>query len=126
MSKFVTICALLAGLATPAVSAEQRSFNGTWSVELVTESGVCDAHYRYSLAVQEGRISLASAEDGARVSGRVAPDGTVGLSVSNGTASGAASGRLQAQGGSGTWKVSALCSGRWTARRHATRTAQAE
>ena len=40
MSKLVTICALLAGLVTPALSAESRSFNGTWSVELVTESGV--------------------------------------------------------------------------------------
>ena len=71
-------------------------------------------------------VVLTSAAAGATLNGRVGPDGTVGLNVSNGTASGAVSGRLQAQSGGGTWKVSSLCSGRWTARRHTTRTAQAE
>ena len=127
MSKVVTALALLAGLAAfESKAAETGGYNGTWSVELVTESGVCDARYSYSMSVSEGQVRLLSAADsGARLSGKVGPDGSVGLNVSNGSASGAASGRLQAQSGSGTWKVSALCSGRWTARRSATRTAQA-
>ncbi|GBU16604.1 MULTISPECIES: hypothetical protein [Methylobacterium] len=131
MKHVALVLALGAGLASgPAVekagAAEAGGFNGTWSVELVTDSGLCDSRYRYSVAVNEGSVQLVSASDGARMSGRVGSDGTVGLSVSNGTASGAVSGRLLAQTGSGTWKVSALCSGRWTARRQNTRTAQAE
>lgn len=131
MSKLAVMLALGAGLSSPAlVPATARdggNFNGSWSVELVTESGmVCDSRYTYAVSVQEGQVRLASASGNATLSGRVGPDGTVGLNVSNGTASGAVSGRLQAQSGGGTWKVSSLCSGRWTARRHTTRTAQAE
>ena len=131
MTKTLAIFALAAGLLPvaprPAGAAESSAYNGTWAVELVTESGLCDAHYSYSVAIQAGEVRPASTtESGARMSGKVGPDGTVGLNVSKGSANGAASGRLQAQGGAGPWKVSALCSGRWTARRSNTRTAQAE
>lgn len=131
MSKVVAVLTVAASLVGPAAmtaaAGESHAYNGTWSVELVTESGLCDSRYSYSMAVLEGQVRLvSSASSGTKLSGNVGPDGTVGLNVSNGSASGAASGRLQAQSGSGTWKVSALCSGRWTARRSATRTAQAE
>ncbi|GJD74746.1 hypothetical protein [Methylobacterium goesingense] len=131
MSKVAVVLALGAGLSSPAMipaaARDGGNFNGAWSVELVTESGmVCDSRYTYAVSVQEGQVRLTSASAGATLNGRVGPDGTVGLNVSNGTASGAVSGRLQAQTGGGTWKVSSLCSGRWTARRQTTRTAQAE
>ena len=131
MSKLAMVVALGAGLSSaamlPAAARDAGNFNGAWSVDLVTESGmVCDSRYTYAVSVQEGQVRLTSAAAGATLNGRVGPDGTVGLNVSNGTASGAVSGRLQAQSGGGTWKVSSLCSGRWTARRHTTRTAQAE
>jgi hypothetical protein len=131
MTATPTALALAAGLALggllPTASARAGDYTGTWRVELVTESGICDSRYSYAVAIQEGQVRLASAaEAGTRMSGRVGADGTVGLTVSNGGTSGAASGRLQAQSGSGTWKVSSLCSGSWTARRSNTRTAQAE
>ena len=128
MSKTLTVLALAAGLCLPAAAgaSEPGAYNGTWAVDLVTESGLCSARYSYSVAIREGQVQLASAgETGTRMSGRVGADGTVGLTVSSGGTSGAALGRLQAQGGSGTWKVASLCSGRWTARRTDTRTAQA-
>lgn len=113
-----------------AVSAESRGggsdYNGTWNVQLVTESGLCDSRYSFSLAVRDGDIRLASTAEGASVSGRISGDGNVGLSVRRSGASGAASGRLQANSGSGTWSVSSLCSGRWTAQRRSTRVAQAD
>lgn len=131
MSKFAVMLALGAGLSSPAMlpatARDGGNFNGAWAVELITESGVvCDSRYSYSVSVSEGQVRLVSAAANATMSGRVGPDGTVGLSVSNGTATGAVSGRLQAQSGGGTWKVSSLCSGRWTARRSTTRTAQAD
>lgn len=124
----IVLVGLLSGaIPMPAAAGEPGAFNGTWAVDLVTESGLCDARYTTAITIRDGQVRAASAKEaGARVTGQVGPDGTVGLNVSNGTASGAASGRLQAAGGAGTWKVSALCSGRWTARRNTTQTAQAE
>lgn len=117
---------LSSAVMLPAAARDAGTFNGAWSVDLVTESGmVCDSRYSYSVSVQEGQVRLATGQN-ASLTGRVGADGTLGLSVSNGTATGAVSGRLQSNSGSGTWKVSSLCSGRWTARRQATRTAQAD
>jgi hypothetical protein len=125
----LTAAALAAGLyaiSCPSAHAEPEAHNGTWSVELVTESGLCSARYSYALAIRDGQVQLVSGAAGARVSGRVGADGRVGLTVSNGTASGTGTGRLNSGSGSGTWRVSSLCAGRWTARRSNTRTAQAE
>jgi hypothetical protein len=122
----LVLCAALPASLQPA-AAEGRGFNGTWSVQLVTESGMCDNRYTVSLAIADGDVRVASAgEGGATVSGRIGPDGNVGLTVRHGSTSGAASGRLQANSGSGTWNVSALCSGRWTAQRRTARVAQAD
>jgi len=130
MLKVSAVLALATGLLLPALlparAADTGSYNGTWTVELVTESGLCDGRSIFSVAVQEGQVRLISTADGAaRMSGKVGPDGTVGLNVSKGSASGSVLGRLQAQSGSGTWKVSALCSGRWAAHRRSTAVAQA-
>jgi hypothetical protein len=133
MSKLALTLALAAGLssqvALPVAARDGANYDGTWSVELVTESGaLCDARYSYSLSVVDGQVRPISkaATNGATVTGRVGKDGSVGLNVATSAASGSASGRLQIQSGSGTWKVSSLCNGRWTAHRHTTRTAQAD
>lgn len=133
MPKFALALTLAAGLSTqallPAAAGDGANFDGNWTVQLVTESGgLCESSYSYSLTVQDGQIRPVSkaASNGATVSGRVGTDGSVGLNVSTSSANGSASGRLQARGGSGTWKVASFCSGRWTARRSTTRTAQAD
>lgn len=129
MMKLTAVAAIAAGLSLPIdapANAEPATHNGTWSVELVTESGLCNARYSYALAIREGQMQLVSGGAGVRVNGHVGADGSVGLNVSNGAASGTGTGRLQAGTGAGTWKVSSLCSGRWTARRSDSRTAQAE
>ncbi|SFL16457.1 hypothetical protein [Methylorubrum salsuginis] len=126
MSKLALTTALAALLASPAVAG---GFDGTWSVQLVTEGGLCEAQYSYTLSVQDGQVRpiTTAATNGTTVSGRVGSDGSVGLTVATAAANGTASGRLQVRGGSGTWRVSGgLCTGRWTARRHTVRTAQAE
>lgn len=121
----VTMAAMACLLALPATAAQDRH-NGTWSVELVTESGVCRARYNYAVAIRDGEVRPVSTASGTRVSGRVASDGTVGLTVAGAGGSGSGTGRLDGGRGAGTWSVSSLCSGRWTARRGDTRTAQAE
>ena len=133
MPKSALALAVAAGLTSlafaPAAARDGGNFDGNWTVQLVTESGgLCDSSYSYALTVQDGQIRpiAKAASNGATVSGRVGPDGSVGLNVSTSSANGSASGRLQARGGSGTWKVASFCSGRWTARRSTTRTAQAD
>lgn len=131
MSRFVIALAVAAGLFGLSVSqadAGESGYDGTWAVDLVTESGMCEARYAYTLSVQGGQVRPVSraSSNGASISGRVGADGSVGLSVTTSAASGTAVGRLQARSGSGTWRVSSLCSGRWTARRGNTRTAQAD
>src|SRR6478735_11010265 len=126
MIKLTAVAAIAAGLTLPTclpASAEPSTHNGRWSVELVTESGLCSARYTYALAIREGQMQLISGGAGAQVNGHVGADGSVGLTVSNGTASGTGTGRLRSGSGAGTWKVSSLCSGHWTARRSDTRTA---
>ena len=129
MSKTVRTLVLgtaLSAAATLPVAASDNRFDGTWSVDLITESGFCDARTHYTLSVADGEVHpVARGTGGASVTGRVKADGAVGLNVSTTSASGTVSGRLQPEAGAGVWRVSALCSGRWTARRQATRTAQA-
>jgi hypothetical protein len=110
--------------STPAL-AEAANFDGTWSVQLVTETGVCSGSSSYTLVVQDGQVRLASAGGSASITGRIGSDGSVGLNVQQGPASGAASGRLRASSGSRTWKASSICSGHWAAQRRSTLTAQA-
>ncbi|WP_279357865.1 hypothetical protein [Methylobacterium indicum] len=127
VATLVLCAALPASLQPAAAEGRGAGYNGTWSVQLVTESGLCDSRYTVALAIDGGAVRVASTEEGgASVSGRIGSDGQVGLTVRHGSASGAASGRLQANSGSGTWSVSALCSGRWTAQRRSTRVAQAD
>ena len=119
------LCAVLALVAQGSIAlAEDRSFDGAWSVQLVTGAGVCERSYNYAVAIRDGQVQLASGGAGPAITGRVKPNGTVGLKIQHAAANGAVSGRLRADSGSGTWTVSLVCSGRWTARR-STVTAQA-
>ena len=122
-----TLLAVLIGCTAgyaSAASAEPRNFDGTWSVQLVTEAGLCDSAYSYAVAIRNGQVRPASSS-GASIAGRVSARGAVGLSIQQGPVSGAASGRLGASEGSGSWRVASMCLGRWTARRQATVTAHA-
>ena len=126
LKQALAILTLAAGplaASTPAL-AEAPDFNGTWTVQLVTETGVCSGS-SYTVAVQDGQVRLASAGGSASITGQIGADGSVGLTVRQGPASGSASGRLRSSSGSGTWKAASLCSGRWAAQRRSTLTAQA-
>jgi hypothetical protein len=122
--KFVTALVLGAGAAlvgqAAAAPAKPASYDGTWSVRLVTEAGSCDASYHYTIAVEDGRVRPISTAGQAptSVSGGVGRDGSVTLSVQRSIAQAQASGRLRASSGSGTWRLAMLgCTGRWTAQR---------
>lgn len=117
----LTILALSVAVLGGAAQASPKSYNGTWSVRLVTEQGSCDASYSATVMVEDGQVR---AVGGASVSGGVGQDGSVALGIRRSIASGDASGRLAGVSGAGVWKVAMLgCTGRWTAQK-TTQTAQ--
>jgi hypothetical protein len=100
--------------AAPAFAA---SFDGSWSVTIVTRSGPCDASYRYGVVIQGGRVASAGG-GGASVAGRVSSSGQVSVSVAAGSQSAHGSGRLSHGRGSGTWRghgPTGTCAGVWSA-----------
>ena len=114
--------ALGVGLALTgaALAAPAERHDGTWSVQMVTDSGLCDRSYSYSIAIENGsvRYLLAPGDSPTTVSGRVGPDGSVDLDIRRSIAKVDAYGRLDAKAGSGTWQLGMLgCSGRWTAQK---------
>jgi hypothetical protein len=104
--------------------AEPAKFDGSWSVSLVANGGLCGSGTSSTLMVQNGSVRAGGA--GVSVSGQVGPSGSVNLALQKSGVQGSASGKLSGASGSGSWSVSSLgCSGRWTAQRR-TLTAQAD
>lgn len=115
------------GLAIPASMAFAAPgasvHNGTWSVQMVTDSGLCDRTYSYSIAIEDGdvRYILAPGDSPTTVQGKVQPDGSVDLDIYRSIAKVDANGQLSGRSGSGTWKLGMLgCQGRWTAQKRST------
>ena len=124
--KQTTACALsaLAILATSAlptasapIAAGKASFDGTWSVLIVTERGTCDRAYRYPVRISHGSVGYAG-EASFNVTGKVGANGAVTVTVSRGSQSASGSGRLSLTDGIGHWRTAGgECSGTWSAER---------
>ena len=113
----VVALALSAGvILSGSALAEPAKFDGTWSVSLVANGGLCGSGASSTLMVQNG--SVRAGGSGVSVSGQVGPSGSVSLALQKSGVQGTASGKLSGSSGSGSWSVSSLgCSGHWTARR---------
>ena len=117
----VTLCAGLA-LASPAGAATAvrglSEYDGTWSVEVVTERGECDRAYRYGIVIEGGQVRYAGGTD-FTINGRVEPGGAVKGSIVRGSDRADVVGRLADRGGNGTWMTvgARSCGGRWNAER---------
>jgi hypothetical protein len=105
--------ATVLGATTPAGSAP--SFDGIWSVVIVTEKGACDRAYRYPIRIRNGAL-LAEGSSPATINGKVASNGQVTVTVSAGSKSATGSGRLSGTAGAGSWS-GGECSGTWEAER---------
>src|SRR5215510_6347954 len=105
--------ATMLGTSVPATSAP--SYDGVWSVVIVTEKGTCDRAYRYPIRIQNGAL-LAEGSSPATINGKVASNGQVTVTVSAGSKSATGSGKLAGTTGTGSWK-GGECSGTWEAER---------
>jgi hypothetical protein len=117
----LTALAILAMSSVPAapapISAGKASYDGTWSVLIVTQQGKCDRAYRYPVRISNGSVGYAG-EASFNVTGRVGANGAVTVTVSRGSQSASGSGMLSTSDGSGYWRTaSGECSGTWTAER---------
>ena len=102
-------------LAAPIASA--KSFDGGWSVLIVTEKGTCDRAYRYPVKIENGAVGYAGSAS-FNVTGKVGANGAVTVTVSRGDKSATGTGRMSGTDGAGTWSAaSGECSGTWTAER---------
>ena len=100
---------------TETAALAQSTFDGKWSVLIVTEHGNCDRAYRYPLLIQNGNV-LYGGKKNFNVSGQVQPSGAVVVSVTQGNAGAVGTGRLNGKYGSGKWEApQGGCSGRWQA-----------
>jgi hypothetical protein len=108
-----------AGIAGPAATALARtSYDGTWSVLIVTRSGECERALRYEVQIDNGNVVADGGS--ASLQGRVAPSGAVRVSVSTGNQRAEGSGRLSRDTGGGEWRgqgSSGACAGIWQAER---------
>ena len=100
-------------------SSARSSFDGAWSVVIVTRAGACTPTLRYPVAITNGIVTNGG-DSPASVSGRVAPTGAVRVTVQAGGSWAAGSGHLSTSGGSGVWRgqgSSGPCQGIWQAER---------
>jgi hypothetical protein len=106
-------------IGNTALAAPKQKHDGTWHVQMVTDSGICGTN-TYAITVEAGNVRYhgAPGETPAMINGRIAANGTVNLDIRRSSAKAEASGRVSSQVGSGTWKVDSYgCSGRWSAQK---------
>lgn len=109
----------LAALIFSSGAKAGATYDGSWKVVIITQTGTCDPAYSYPVRVTDGRVSYGG--DGSfEISGHVADGGGVNVVIARGDQKASASGKLSASSGSGQWigkSASTACSGRWEANR---------
>lgn len=106
-------------MSSAGPSAHAASFDGRWSVLVVTRSGACDQAYRYGVTIVGGVVYYAGGGP-VSLTGRVSPSGNVTVRVSSGPQYALGSGRLSRSTGSGSWRgqgPNGSCAGVWSATR---------
>lgn len=103
-------CVIIGAGIAPAAA----SFDGAWTVSIVTTKGVCDPGMALPIQISDGRVASGHSQVG--VSGRVAQGGSITVTVIQGIKRAFGSGKLADAFGSGTWR-GGPCSGTWTAQR---------
>src|SRR6476660_5021453 len=95
-------------MSSAAPSAQAASFDGPWSVVVMTRSGACDQTYRYGMTIARGVVYYAGGGP-VSLTGRVLPSGAVTVRVSSGPQYAVGSGHLFAAAGAeaGAGKVRA-------------------
>jgi hypothetical protein len=101
-----------------ATDADARSsYDGSWNITFVTQSGDCNPTYNFSVNIENGVITSPNAET---FRGNVTSSGAVRASVTVQEKRASGSGKLTGVLGRGTWtgySGDQRCAGSWTAQR---------
>src|SRR5882757_2984433 len=93
------------------------SYDGVWSVVILTQQGLCDPSYRYPIRISKGTLGNAGNAQ-VSISGKVEKNGAVVVYVSAGDKMATGTGRLAGKVGGGSWSGgNGICSGTWQAER---------
>jgi outer membrane protein assembly factor BamB len=106
-------------LTTVSTRAAQTSFDGSWSILVVTNAGHCDRAYRYAVTIRNGTV-LYEGSAAVKMTGKVKGNGQVDVSVRAGSQGATGTGRLLRDYGTGRWhgiSSSGSCAGTWSAER---------
>jgi hypothetical protein len=115
----IIVVSALAALVSSGMASARSTYDGLWSVLIVTEQGTCDRGYRYALRIANGAVRY-EGEAAISVRGSVSSNGAVRVSIRRGDQGADGSGRLSGDRGGGRWTASLAsgrCSGTWTAER---------
>ncbi len=109
--------AAAAGLPTVRPAEAVPSYDGVWSVVIITKEGICDPSYRYPIRITRGTVGNAGTAT-VSITGKVGKNGMVTVNVSTGDNTATGTGRLAATRGGGSWSGgNGACSGVWQAER---------
>jgi hypothetical protein len=111
--------ALALTAAIPALGPAEAvpSYDGLWSVVIITRAGLCDPSYRYPIRISNGQV-LNAGHSSVQITGRVGKNGAVVVNVSRGDKTAIGTGRLAATSGTGSWTGgNGICAGVWQAER---------
>jgi hypothetical protein len=111
--------ALALTAAIPALGPAEAvpSYDGLWSVVIITRAGLCDPSYRYPIRISNGHV-LNAGHSSVQITGRVGKNGAVIVNVSRGDKTAIGTGRLAATSGTGSWTGgNGICAGVWQAER---------
>ena len=103
-----------------AARAPSRTYDGLWSVSILTQAGPCNASYRYPARIIAGQVVQADNDFSYRISGAVVASGAILVTVTQGGQSATGYGRLRGSSGGGRWSAGGnQCYGTWSALRRA-------
>ena len=115
----IAVVLTLTGILLAAGSPAAASYDGAWSVLIVTQKGDCDRAYRYEVGVSDGQVRYRG-NAAVKVSGTVSQQGAVRVRIMVGENAAQATGHLKGSSGSGTWRgagINEVCTGTWQAER---------
>jgi hypothetical protein len=113
----VAAVATAAALPAPRPAEAVPSYDGVWSVVIMTKLGICDSSYRYPIRISKGHV-LNAGNASVTISGKVGKDGSLVVNVNAGDKTATGTGRLVGKAGSGSWSGgNGACSGDWVAER---------
>jgi hypothetical protein len=116
---FLALGAFAFVVAAAALRAAEAvpSYDGLWSVVILTKAGLCEPSYRYPVRIMNGHL-INAGKATVQISGRVGKNGSVVVNVSSGDKTAIGTGRLAATSGAGSWTGgNGVCSGTWQAER---------